>query len=64
MPLYYAPGEALKFHCSHEIVLINGTTTTVKVAHVRLRHSRMMFVRALMERDTRLWSVAQIIASR
>jgi transposase len=27
-------------------VLINGTTTTVKVAHVRLCHSRMLFVRA------------------
>jgi hypothetical protein len=26
--------------------LINGVTTTVKVAHVRLCHSRMMFVRA------------------
>nr|CAD6438684.1 IS21 family transposase [Rhizobium sp. Q54] len=29
-------------------MLINGTTTTVKVAHVRLCHSRMMFVRAYM----------------
>ena len=28
------------------IVLINGVTVTVKVAHVRLGHSRMMFVRA------------------
>jgi IstB-like ATP binding protein len=27
-------------------VLINGTTVTVKVAHVRLCHSRMLFVRA------------------
>jgi len=31
---------------SHEIVVIGGVTTTVKVAHVRLCHSRMMFVRA------------------
>ncbi len=29
-------------------MLINGTTTTVKVAHVRLCHSRMMFARAYM----------------
>jgi len=29
-----------------EVVLINGTTVTVKVAHVRLCHSRMLFVRA------------------
>ena len=26
--------------------MIDGTTTTVKVAHVRLCHSRMLFVRA------------------
>ena len=31
---------------SHEIVVMDGVTTTVKVAHVRLCHSRMMFVRA------------------
>ncbi len=48
VPLYYAPGEAYQFGWSHEIVLINGTTTTVKVAHVRLCHSRMMFARAYM----------------
>ncbi|TRA98526.1 IS21 family transposase [Agrobacterium tumefaciens] len=48
IPLYYAPGEAYQFDWSHEIVLINGVTTTVKVAHVRLCHSRMMFARAYM----------------
>ena len=42
----FAPGEAYQFDWSHEIVLINGVTVTVKVAHVRLCHSRMMFVRA------------------
>src|ERR1700722_16474507 len=46
VPLSFAPGEAYQFDWSHEIVLINGTTTTVKVAHVRLCHSRMLFVRA------------------
>jgi transposase len=46
VPLSVAPGEAYQFDWSHEIVLINGTTTTVKVAHVRLCHSRMLFVRA------------------
>ena len=30
----------------HEIVLLNGVTVTVKVAHMRLCHSRMMLVRA------------------
>jgi transposase len=46
VPLFFAPGEAYQFDWSHEIVLINGVTVTVKVAHVRLCHSRMMFVRA------------------
>ena len=48
VPLYYAPGEAYQFDWSHEVVLIAGVTVTVKVAHVRLCHSRMMFVRAYM----------------
>ena len=46
VPLAFAPGEAFQFDWSHDIVLIGGATTTVKVAHVRLCHSRMMFVRA------------------
>jgi len=46
VPLSFAPGEAFQFDWSHEVVLINGTTVTVKVAHVRLCHSRMLFVRA------------------
>jgi hypothetical protein len=44
--LSFAPGEAYQFDWSHEIVVLNGVTVTVKVAHVRLCHSRMMFVRA------------------
>ena len=48
VPLYYAPGEAYQYDWSHEIVLINCVTVTVKVAHVRLCHSRMMFARAYM----------------
>jgi transposase len=46
VPLVFAPGEAYQFDWSHEIVLINNVTVTVKVAHVRLCHSRMFFVRA------------------
>ena len=46
VPLSFAPGEAYQFDWSHEVVLINGTTVTVKIAHVRLCHSRMLFVRA------------------
>ena len=46
VPLSFAPGEAYQFDWSHEVVLINGTTVSVKVAHVRLCHSRILFVRA------------------
>src|SRR3954469_10182796 len=46
VPLSFAPGEAYQFDWSHEVVLIDGTTVIVKVAHVRLCHSRMLFVRA------------------
>ena len=46
VPLSFAPGEAYQFDWSHEIVLINGVTVTVKAAHARLCHSRMPFVRA------------------
>jgi transposase len=46
VPLSFAPGEAYQFDWSHEIVLMGGVTMTVKVAHMRLCHSRMMFVRA------------------
>ena len=46
VPLTFDPGEAYQFDWSHDVVLINGTTVTVKVAHVRLCHSRMLFVRA------------------
>ena len=46
VPLSFAPGEAYQFDWSHEVVLINGVTVTVKVAHVRLCHSRMLFARA------------------
>jgi len=45
VPLFFAPGEAYQFDWSHEIVVLDGVTVTVKVAHVRLCHSRMMFAR-------------------
>jgi len=46
VPLSFAPGEAYQFDWSHEIVLLSGVTVTVKVAHMRLCHSRMLFARA------------------
>ena len=42
VPLSFAAGD----DWSREVVLLNGVTTTVKVSHVRLCHSRMIFVRA------------------
>ena len=35
VPLTFAPGEAYQFDWSHEIVLLDGVTVTVKAAHVR-----------------------------
>lgn len=46
VPLSFAPGEAYQFDWSHEVILLSGTTMMVKAAHVRLCHSRMLFVLA------------------
>jgi transposase len=46
VPLSFAPGEASQFDWSHEIAILNGVTATMKVAHMRLCHSRMLLVRA------------------
>src|ERR1700754_4899670 len=46
VPLSFAPAEAYQFDWSHEVVVLCGATVTVKVAHVRLCYSRMLFVRA------------------
>jgi transposase len=43
VPLSFAPGEAYQFDWSHEIVLINGVTVAVKVAHMRLLSSVLQF---------------------
>ena len=52
VPLEFDPGEAYQFDWSQEHVVIAGATTKLKVAHLRLRHSRMSFVRAY-PRETR-----------
>jgi transposase len=46
VPLRFAPGEAYQFDWSHEVVVLGGATVSVRVAQVRLCHSRMPFVRA------------------
>ena len=35
-----SPGEAYQFDWSHEVILLNGVTVIVKVAHIRLCHGR------------------------
>lgn len=40
VPLSFAPGDAYQFDWSHDQVEIGGTPLTVKVAHLRLSHSR------------------------
>jgi transposase len=41
IPLYFAPGEAYQFDWSHEVVELGGLPQTVKVAHIKLCHSRV-----------------------
>jgi transposase len=48
VPLIFAPGEAYQFDWSHEVIRLAGVTVTVKVAHMRLCHSRMPFIRAYL----------------
>ncbi len=45
VPLWFAPGEAYQFDWSHETVVLDGVTTEIKVAHVRLCRSRLFFIR-------------------
>ena len=59
VPLSFAPGEAYQFDWSYEVVLIGGTTVTVKVAHLRLCHSRMLFVRAYPRETQRMTASAR-----
>ena len=46
IPLMFQPGEAYQFDWSHEDVEIAGKPMRVKVAHVRLCASRVIYVRA------------------
>ena len=44
VPLEYKPGEAFQFDWSEEYLSIDGHTTKVYMAHIRLCYSRMPFV--------------------
>ena len=41
IPLVFEPGEAFQFDWSHEKIVIAGAMTDVKIAHIRLCHSRL-----------------------
>jgi transposase len=44
IPLAFPPGDAYQFDWSHEQVVLGGIVQTVKVAHLRLCHSRKFYV--------------------
>jgi transposase len=46
VPLSFAPGDAYQFDWSHEQVELGGAPHKVKVAHLRLCHSRRFYIRA------------------
>ena len=46
IPLVFGPGEAVQFDWSHEVACIGGVDTMVRVAQMRLCHSRFCLVQA------------------
>lgn len=45
VPLIYAPGDAYQFDWSEDWAILDGVVIKLQVAHMRLCHSRMPFVR-------------------
>ncbi len=48
VPLPFAPGEAFQFDWSEDYVQINGVNTKLLIAHFKLSHSRVFFMRAYL----------------
>ncbi len=48
IPLSFEPGDAFQFDWSHETVLLGGAATAIKVAHIRLSHSRFFLAIAYL----------------
>ena len=46
IPLWFAPNEAYQFDWSHEVMVLGGVTTPVKLVHIRFCHNRMFLVQA------------------
>ena len=51
IPLVFDPGEAFQFDWSHELVQMGGMPVKIKVAHIRLCHSRL-FLTVAYPRET------------
>jgi transposase len=48
VPLSFAPGEAFQFDWSEDYAKINGVNTKLLIAHFKLSHSRVFFLRAYL----------------
>jgi transposase len=48
IPLDFEAGDAFQFDWSHETIQLDGVTTAIKVAHIRLSHSRFFLVIAYL----------------
>lgn len=48
VPLSFAPGEAFQFDWSEDYAVINGVNTKLLIAHFKLSHSRVFFLRAYL----------------
>jgi len=48
VPLRFAPGEAFQFDWSEDWVRINGVSTKLQIAHVKLSYSRAFYLRAYL----------------
>jgi len=48
IPLNFDAGDAFQFDWSHETIVLGGQTTAIKLAHIRLSHSRLFLVVAYM----------------
>jgi transposase len=48
VPLQFAPGEAFQFDWSEDWVRINGASTKLQIAHIKLSYSRAFFLRAYL----------------
>jgi transposase len=48
VPLAFAPGEAFQFDWGEDWIKLDGVSTKLQIAHVKLCHSRAFFVRAYL----------------